>query len=292
MNNADFAKDPFRKAAPRMITEPITIKVIDPENPDFSIMAESYAPYNGTGVQSDEINDNTRIILEKGVFTQGELIRFHVENDYSFRHVMITSSTLSNLVSTSEPTEGNYTATNQGKTWQYAKHGMFTRGNTGASNTLDTSGLTPGQYRIYYLMSKNIQAAYRGDRFYHSEDTTLSTYATDSKMFTIIDIMILPKDATQTLTVTYTKYDGTTAVITESFPMMGKPKGTEFYNDKTVTIYHSGIDFEQTITGTQPGTTFEFTVTTNFNAESDDIKKYFEDRFTCKVLQESVTVVS
>lgn len=74
--------------------------------------------------------------------------------------------------------------------------------------------------------------------------------------------------------------------------MSGKALGTEPHNGKFLTIYHSGIVFEQTITGTQPGTTFEFTVTTNFNAESDDIKKYFEDRFTCKVLQESVTVVS
>ena len=188
-----------------------------------------------------------------------------------------------------EPTKGNYNRDMYGKTWRYAVDGY-----TNGEDFLDTTDLEPGHYKLYYLMGKDLQSAIRGDRFYHDGDPSFKEkgYETYSKLLTAIDIIILPKDATQTLTVTYTKYDGTTATVTESFPMLGKALGTELHNGKLLTKYHSGIDFEQIITGTQPDTTFEFTVTTNFNAESDDIKKYFEDRFTCKVLQESVTVVS
>ena len=74
--------------------------------------------------------------------------------------------------------------------------------------------------------------------------------------------------------------------------MTGKALGTELHNDKLLTKYHSGIDFVKIVTDAQPGTSFVFTVTTNFNAASDEVKKYFEDRFTCTVLKESVIILS
>lgn len=74
--------------------------------------------------------------------------------------------------------------------------------------------------------------------------------------------------------------------------MTGMALGTEEHNYKLLTKYHSGIDFEQTITGTQPDTTFTFTVTTNFNADNEDVREYFEDRFTYTVLKESVKILS
>ena len=285
-----FAQDPYKHIAPKMVTEPITINVVNPENPNFSIMSNVYSPNNGKNqVAGVEIHDNARIGIDKTVFLQGEPIYFHIQLDYSFRHIMLMKADKSITDAANEPTKGSYNQDMYGKTWRYAVDG-YTNGN----DFLDTTDLEPGHYKLYYLMGKNLQEAIRGDRFYHADDPSFSqeTYKTYSKLLTAIDIIILPKDATQTLTVSYTKYDGTTATVTESFPMTGMALGTEEHNYKLLTKYHSGIDFEQIITGTQPGTTFEFTVTTNFNAESDDIKKYFEDRFTCKVLQESVTVVS
>ena len=290
VHGKEFAQDPYKYIAPKMVTEPITINVVNPENPNFGIMSNVYSPNNGKKqVEDVEIHDNARIGIDKTVFLQGEPIYFHIQLDYSFRHIMLMKADKSITDAANEPTKGSYNQDMYGKTWRYAVDG-YTNGN----DFLDTTGLEPGHYKLYYLMGKNLQAAIRGDRFYHDGDPSFKDdkYATYSKLLTVIDIIILPKDATQTLTVTYTKYDGTTATVTESFPMSGKALGTELHNGKLLTKYHSGIDFEQTITGTQPGTTFEFTVTTNFNAESDDIKKYFEDRFTCKVLQESVTVVS
>ena len=257
----------------------------------FTSFYDSISPNNGKKqVEDVEIHDNARIGIDKTVFLQGEPIYFHIQLDYSFRHIMLMKADLPITDVANEPTKGNYDMELYGKTWRYAEDG-YTNGN----DFLDTTDLEPGHYKLYYLMGKNLQEAIRGDRFYHADDPSFKDdkYATNSKLLTVIDIIILPKDATQTLTVTYTKYDGTTATVTESFPMSGMALGTEKHNGKFLTKYHSGIYFEQIITGTQPDTTFEFTVTENFNAESDEIKKYFKDRFTCKVLQQdSVPVVS
>ena len=258
----DFAENPFKAAASKMITEPITIKVIDPENPDFSIMSNVYAPNKGLNKDADvEFNHNTRIGIDKAIFTQGEKIRFHIQLDYSFRHVMITQGTVSNVSATNEPTEGYWCEANRGKTWQYAKFGVTDSG----YDTLDTSNLEPGQYKIYYLMGETLQEAIRGDRFYHPEDPSFKndTNATYSKLYTIIDIVILPKDASQTVTVTYTKYDGSTATITEQFPMMGTPVRTELHKGKELTRYHMGVNFTKIINDAMPGTNFEFSTTSN-----------------------------
>ena len=100
--------------------------------------------------QEDEEHDNTRIGIDKAIFTQGEKIRFHIQLDYSFRHIMITQGTVSNVTATNEPTEGNWYEANRGKTWQYAKYGVTDSG----YDTLDTSGLEPGHYKIYYYNLK------------------------------------------------------------------------------------------------------------------------------------------
>ena len=283
-----FAQDPYTYIAPNMVTEPITINVVNPEDPNFGIMSNVYSVNNGKNqVAGVEKHDSTRIGIDKTTFVQGERIYFHIQLDYSFRHIMLMKADLSITDVANEPTKGNYDRAMYGKTWRYAVDGY-----TNGEDFLDTTGLEPGHYKLYYLMGRDLQAAIRGDRFYHDGDPTLAANETYSELLTVIDIIILPKDATQTLTVTYTKYDGSTATITESFPMTGKALGTELHNDKLLTKYHSGIDFVKIVTDAQPGTSFVFTVTTNFNAASDEVKKYFEDRFTCTVLKESEEILS
>ena len=286
----DFVENPFKAAASKMITEPITIKVIDPENPNFSIMSNVYSPNNGLNQQEDEEHDNTRIGIDKAIFTQGEKIRFHIQSDYSFRHVMITQGTVSNVTATYEPTKGDWDEANRGITWQYAKYGVTDSG----YDTLDTSGLEPGQYKIYYLMGKTLQEAIRGDRFDHPDDPSFKNddYATYSKLYTIIDIIILPKDASQTFTVTYTKYDGSTATITEQFPMMGTPIGTEPHNGKELTRYHMGVNFTKIINDVMPGTDFKFSTTTNLADVWGDSWNTWRDRTRIDVLKQSAVRVN
>lgn len=286
----DFVENPFKAAASKMITEPITIKVIDPENPNFSIMSNVYSPNNGLNQQEDEEHDNTRIGIDKAIFTQGEKIRFHIQSDYSFRHVMITQGTVSNVTATYEPTKGDWDEANRGITWQYAKYGVTDSG----YDTLDTSGLEPGQYKIYYLMGKTLQEAIRGDRFDHPGDPSFKNddYATYSKLYTIIDIIILPKDASQTFTVTYTKYDGSTATITEQFPMMGTPIGTEPHNGKELTRYHMGVNFTKIINDVMPGTDFKFSTTTNLADVWGDSWNTWRDRTRIDVLKQSAVRVN
>ena len=107
-------------------------------------------------------------------------------------------------------------------------------------------------------------------------------------MFAIMDIIILPENATQTVTVTYTKYDETTTTVTsDPFYVSGKVLGTEKRDNKYMTKYFVGINFLKTISDAKPGTTFEFTVTTNYSAGNES---YFEEKFTYSVLDSEVMV--
>ena len=138
-------------------------------------------------------------------------------------------------------------------------------------------------------MGKTLQEAIRGDRFYHPNDPSFNEkdYATYSKLLTVIDIIILPKDASQTVTVTYTKYDGSTATVTESFPMTGMALGTEIHNGKELTKYHGGVNFTKTINDAMPGTNFEFSTTTNLAEVWGDSWNTWKDRTSIGVLKQS-----
>ena len=257
--------DSKHPGASRM-TEPITIKVIDPNNPDFSLTYGAYAPYSGTYDESQGIKyQNTTITLEKNVFTVGEKIYFTIGEDYGGKHVVLSKAEQFNLSSSVEYTyesEGKfYSTATKGKYWQYAEHGQMDRD---IENSLDTTGLEPGQYKLYYMFGQYIQQALRG------ETTTMTQHGnTAAKVYAIIDITILPKPEdpsssyTQTVTVNYTKFDGTSATVSSDFNISGKVLNSTYENGKLVNKFHQGIDFAKTITDVKPGTEITISVTTN-----------------------------
>ena len=252
LDSSEFGLNPYKYIAPRLLTEPIMIKVIDPDNPDFTVKSELYAPYQGKEVDGHD-NSNTRLTLEKTIFTQGEKIYYTIGMDYCARQIFLTGGHSSNLGTTSV-----YDDTTKGKTWQYAEHGVTTMA-TAFDNYLDTTGLDPGQYKLYYFMGENIQKAYRGADF--SLGGNHSTYC---KLYTIIDIIILPDWTHQNITVNYTKYDGTSASLSSGdLSMGGKILSTSTANGKVINKFHMGIYFNETITDIKPGTDITITATTN-----------------------------
>ena len=254
MDNYDFGVNPFKKIAPYLLTEPITFKIIDENNPDFTVKSELYSPYQGKEVYGHD-NSNTRLTLEKTIFTQGEKIYYTIGMDYCARQILLTGGHNSNLETTSV-----YDNTTKGKTWQYAEHGVTTKV-TGVGNYLDTTGLSPGQYKLYYFMGENVQKAYRGADF--SLGGNHSTYC---KLYTIIDIIILPDWTHQNITVNYTKYDGTSASVSSGdLSMGGKILSTSTTNGKVINKFHMGIYFNETITDIKPGTDITITATTNIH---------------------------
>ena len=269
----NFGIDPFKTIATLLLCEPLTFKVIDKDNPDFSITSYSYAPYK-PGVNCNETTGsygeyNTKLTIPKTVYTQGEKIYFTTDLDYCARQVLITDSTVSNLDQTDDV---RYPTATKGITWEYAQHGRTDIGYTGFDNALETWDLKPGQYKIYYFMGENVQYAYRGRWF-----SLNYQHSTHCKMYTILDITILPNngkvkdsagndipiDYTQTVTANYTKIDGTKATESGQFDVNGKLINSEYKYGKYINTYHLGIDFTKTITDVRPGTEITFSVTNN-----------------------------
>ena len=291
----NFGIDPYKTIAELLLCEPLTFKVIDKDNPDFSITSYSYAPYR-PGVNSKETAGsygkyNTKLTIPKTVYTQGEKIYFTTDLDYCARQVLITDATVSNLDQTDAVT---YPEATKGETWEYAQHGRTDIGYTGFDNALETWTLKPGQYKIYYFMGENVQYAYRGRWF--SLDYQHSTHC---KMYTILDITILPnngkvKDSagndipihcTQTVTANYTKIDGTKATKSGHFDVNGKLTNSEYQYGKYINTYHLGIDFTKTITDVRPGTEITFSVTNNIPL--DKLPPAWKNKISTIVLRET-----
>ena len=111
-------------------------------------------------------------------------------------------------------------------------------------------------------MGENVQKAYRGDAF-----SLGGNHNTKCKIYTIIDIIILPEDVYQSVTVDYTKYDGTSASVTSSNLLFGGTALSTVSGHKHIWHrYHMGVYYTNTITDVKPGT--EITVTVNNNVTS------------------------
>lgn len=293
--NYNFGIDPYQTIAPFLLCEPLTFKVIDKDNPDFSITSYSYAPYT-PGVKCTEKTGsygdyNTKLTIPKTVYTQGEKIYFTTDLDYCARQVLITDATVSNLDQTDAV---KYPEATKGITWEYAEHGRTDIGITYEDNALETWTLKPGQYKIYYFMGENVQYAYRGRPFSLGD-----RHATNCKMYTILDITILPnngkvKDSagndipihcTQTVTANYTKIDGTKATKSGHFDVNGQLIETEYKFGKYINTYHLGIDFTKTITDVRPGTEITFSVTNNIPL--DPLPSAWKNKISTIVLRET-----
>ena len=152
-----------------MMVEPITIKIIDRNNPDLSYTH---------GVTTDKLNVDASAVgtikLDKTVFKNNETINFSFEDSGLIQGSWVAILGL-------DDTE--YTTLN---CWSYA-----------SSMSLQINNLDPGQYRLFYVHGSSIQAA-----------------ISSNTVYAIIDITILPADASQTLTVKYTDSAGNATVKT------------------------------------------------------------------------------
>ena len=159
-----------------IMVEPITIKIIDRNNPNLSYTH---------GVTTDNLNVNAKAVgtikLNKTVFKNNETINF------SFgKSGLITGSWVAIL----GRNDTEYTTLNR---WSYA-----------STKSLPINGLTPGQYRLFYVHGSTIQAA-----------------ISSNTVYAIIDITILPPDASQTFELVYTDQTGATQTYSPTIDVGG-----------------------------------------------------------------------
>lgn len=155
-----------------MMVEPITIKIIDRNNPDLSYTH---------GVTTEKSNPHAKEVgtfkVNKTVFKQGEWIHFD----------------------TTGPTTGAWAAI-LGQDWTDYRLGYWSWADDthdDKKHDISTADLAPGQYRLFYVRGSSISNAVASDT-----------------VDAIIDITILPPDASQTLKVNYTDSAGNAAVKT------------------------------------------------------------------------------
>ena len=183
-----------------LVTEPISIKVIDPANPDISIIHRDNIPY-----QNDSEIIPTELILDKVVYEQGEPIYFKINGSWVRNRVCILKDDVFYTYNIKAAME----SANQTR---YAQHGTYYelvqkyKDNSNLTkdyrNFLNTEGLPPGQYKIVYLFGEELEKAWRHTVFGNPHN------AAKSRVITIIDITILPNDAVENH-LAYTKTDGT-----------------------------------------------------------------------------------
>lgn len=190
--------DPYnvQRSDSGLVIEPITIKVIDPENPDLSIALYSDIPYgiNSSG-NPDKTGIPTEIILDRVVYEKGENVYFKINGAWVRNWVALLKHDDFTGVSASENKDGTWS--------RYAQHGTYDSIVTknGTNNYIKTDTLEPGQYKIVYLFGLTVQDAWTYQPFAVHNNSL-------SKIMAIIDITILPEGTLQQHTVTYTKANG------------------------------------------------------------------------------------
>jgi hypothetical protein len=192
-----------------LATETISIKVVDPADPDISMTHWANIPYGTDAVKP------TSLSLGRVVYEQGEDIPYRINGNWEGNWVTIVKYDdfkgylVDNLTT---PTFSSYQNKN-GTYSRYAEWGSYAEHpndlSGGVLKTVDNGVmLEPGQYKIIYLFGQCLGHAWQGIQF--PEKTT----GVKQKIITIIDITILPKDSMQNISVSYTKNDGSIGAIT------------------------------------------------------------------------------
>lgn len=131
--------------------------------------------------------------------------------DFSLTHVSDTARTISigtTVFKQGVDTTISFTATRTsnewvailGSDWTEYRDGYWKSADNNNVVSLSIADLPSGQYRLFYLSGSNISAAFASGTVY-----------------AIIDIIILPSDASQTLTVEYTNSEGIATTETPKF---------------------------------------------------------------------------
>ena len=197
-NNGSFS--PFQMlynpqgttAVKHLVTEPISIKVIDPENPNLAMIHRDNIPYKDITKAVP-----TELILDKVVYEQGEQIRFKINGSWVRNNLCV----LKDNVFFSYNIEDSLKANEQTR---YAQHGTYDeliqKGNS--KNFLNTSNLEPGQYKVVYMYGENLESAWRQTNFGGTHN------GSNQRVISIIDITIVPRGTLQNHKLTYTNANG------------------------------------------------------------------------------------
>ena len=206
-NGGSFDPYNMQRYGWNLVTEPISIKVIDPEAPDLSMTYWSDRTY------PNQTDNTTALTLNKVVYEQGEDIPFRISGKYEHVWVTVLKSddfkgyTVDNLSSVS----GFESYLNKNETYaRYAEWGSSAHANDLSGGVLKTVDggvpLEPGQYKVVYLFGQCLQHAWQGKAFSsHSNQP--------QKIMAIIDITIVPKNTLQKYSASYVKNDGSVGNI-------------------------------------------------------------------------------
>ena len=186
-----------------MVTEPITIKVIDPAAPDLSMTCWSDRTY------PNQTNNTTALTLNKVVYEQGEDIPFRISGVYD--HVWVTvlkSDDFKGYLVDNITDKSDFSSyVNKNGTYsRYAEWGSSKHANDLSGGVLKTADggvpLDPGQYKVVYLFGQCLQHAWQGKAFPDRHNGQAQ------KIMAIIDITIVPKNTLQKYSASYVKNDG------------------------------------------------------------------------------------
>ena len=195
------------------VTEPISIKVIDPEAPDLSMTYWTDRTYT-------TLNDDvTAITLNKVVYEQGEDIPFRISGGYKHSWVtVVRSDDFKGYVCDGINKPGSQFASYEDKSYIYCRYAQWGAANDylsgdGYLKTIDNGVyLEPGQYKVIYLFGQCLQHAWAAE--YFPGETHNGQI---QKIMAIIDITIVPKNTLQKYSASYVKNDGSVGNIPIDF---------------------------------------------------------------------------
>ena len=179
-------------AVKHLVTEPISIKVIDPENPNLAMIHRDNIPYKDTTKAVP-----TELILDKVVYEQGEQIRFKINGSWVRNNLCVLKDNVFFTYNIEDSLKTN-------EQTRYAQHGTYDELiQKGKSiNFLNTSNLEPGQYKVVYMYGENLESAWRQTNFGGTHD------GSKQRVISIIDITIVPRGTLQNHKLTYTNANG------------------------------------------------------------------------------------
>ena len=226
--------DPFnmQKHGWNLVTEPISIKVVDPKAPDLSMTYWSDRTY------PNQTDNTTALTLNKVVYEQGEDIPFRISGEYEHVWVTVLKSDDFKGYIVDNLNNGFESYLNKNGTYaRYAEWGSSRHADDLSGGVLKTTDggvpLEPGQYKVVYLFGQCLQHAWQGKAFPDKHNGQAQ------KIMAIIDITIVPKNTLQKYSASYVKNDGSIGNIPldiESPSVKDLVTTTTNLNDSTFTV--------------------------------------------------------
>ena len=237
------------------ITDPISIKIVDPTAPDYDYSLEYKAWIGADEAGGDEMDPMYSYIrLEKNVFNQGEGIRMQFKGRIQYMYAWLLDedgNELRNTCTGAADVTVNDTDDHQKlDSWSdfYKMEG--------------TENLAPGKYKLYYA----VYPSWGMENVYE-----------DAAIVTIMDITILPTETeeapTAKLDVIYTNTDGIIVKKTINDSVMLNALLNSHTGNYNLTDDDNKVEGIVELTDVQPNSTVQFIFSYDkYEIESDDIE--------------------